>query len=542
MILRPYQKKALDDIEHNLKLYDKIVFQLPTGGGKTFIFCNLIKRFPDKKILILVNRQELVLQTINSLGKFGITAEQITSKTKALINHADCYVAMERSLWNRLEKIDLPEIDLLIIDECHIANFDKFIPKFKKVIGFTATPVRLERLTYFKCLHCDNESENEIICHNETMQEWSREHLLSKHYENIVLGPPIAELIDEFFLMPEVAYAVKVANLSGLTIKGGEYTEQSINDAYISSEALFNVVKNYNTYCKDLKTIIFNGSVNQSKAVYNAFLDAGITNIKSFDSVNQTEPRAELVKWFKETDGAILTNVNVFTTGFDVTDVGAIIVNRPTQSLSLWLQIVGRGARPAPEKGKSNFLCIDGGGNIERLGKWSDIVDWQRIFFKGLKPPKAKKEVLMDVKECQNCSYLIAKTQTVCPSCGHEQEIKRKIKNVEISDEVAKLVTEPPKPNGKKIIAYCKINNLNQGDAFKIMINQFVDLFRLHNVKFETYNKSKINSKLDVSINRYLTPAYHQIIKSDLPPSGNKTLQNTYNRIIKSIEKYYGII
>lgn len=540
MQLRPYQKKAIDDIKHNLKLYDKVVFQLPTGGGKTFIFCNLIKSYPDKKILILVNRQELVEQTISSLAKFGITAEKINSKTKNLHNYSDCYVAMERSLWNRLENLDLPNIDLLIIDECHLANFDKFIPKFNKVIGFTATPVRIERKTFFRCNHCQTESEEVFDCHGEEAMEWTREHLLSEHYEQIILGPTIEELIDEFFLMPEAAYAVSIANLNKLKERNGEFTEQSINEAYTEEEALFNVVKNYKIYCQGKKTIIFNGSINQSKAVYNQFLREDISNVKNYDSINQTAPRPELVQWFKETPGAILCNVNVFTTGFDVTDVEAIIINRPTQSLSLWLQMVGRGARPAPETNKSNFIVIDGGGNIDRLGKWSDIVDWTRIFFKGFKPEKPKKEVLDEVKECEKCFVLIPKTSVICPACGHIHEPKkRKIK--EISEEVATLIVPPPKPNGKKIIEYCKRYNKTQGEAFNLFFSMIVDLFRLYNVKKETYIGNKNNGNLEPTILKYLNPCYFAIIKSDLPDSGNKTIKNTYQRTIKKIDNYYGI-
>ncbi|WP_434127357.1 helicase-related protein, partial [Enterococcus faecium] len=125
--------------------------------------------------------------------------------------------------------------------------------------------------------------------------------------------------------------------------------------------------------------------------------------IKSYDSVNNdSSERVKVVEWFKETDGAILVSTGTFTTGFDVKEVECIIINRPTKSLSLWHQIVGRGARTSDLIFKDNFIVIDLGGNVSRLGKWSDDIDWQNIFFNGLIPEKKKKELLI---QCEQCGY-----------------------------------------------------------------------------------------------------------------------------------------
>jgi len=543
MALRPYQAKAIKDLEEALQKHDKILFQLATGGGKTFIFCELINRNPDKKILILVNRDELVGQTVKSLSKFGIACEQITAKTKSVVGHTNVFVAMEKTLWNRLKKIPdfIPPIDIAIADECHRAEFDKFVPLFPKVIGFTATPVRIERQTFFSCYKCGDQSDFLDECCGEEMQEWTQEHTLSQHYDTIITSADIKDLIDEGFLVPERPYAVKIADLSQLKTRAGEFTEESINEAYLSKDALFNVVKNYKAYCQGRKTMIFSASTKQNLAVYNQFVADGFTNIQMYDSVNSKADRKEVVEWFKNTPEAILCNVNVFTTGFDVTDVEAIIVNRPTQSLSLWLQIVGRGARIDPKAGKTDLIVIDGGGNIDRLERWSFPRDWVDIFNNGLKPAKPKKEVLEEVAECKECGALIPKTATVCDSCGVIIIKKPKNKAKKESEAIAKPLYLPPIPKADKIIELAQRQNQNQGFAFKILINMIVDLFRGHQIPIEKYLNSKRTGEFYRKIDLIYRPIYFAIITSDLPSSGNKTLINTKNRIINAINKHYGI-
>jgi superfamily II DNA or RNA helicase len=546
MNLRKYQSKAIEDIHASLNDFDKVLFQLPTGGGKTFIFTQLIKTQPNKRYLILVNRAELVEQTINSLQKSGITAEKITAKTKELYHHAQCYVAMEATLVNRLKKnpLFIRKIDLCIIDECHQAHFDKFVTKFEKVLGFTATPVRLERKKYFVCDICSTtHEENTTCCDTETM-EWTRPLAMSEIYETIVLGPTITELIEGEFLMPEIVYVQSYADSSKLKEKNGEFTESSITDAYGTNEALFNVVKNYNAYCKEKKTMVFNGSTASNLAVYNRFISEDVANVRLYDSINTTsDDRTELVNWFKKTDGAVLCNVGVFTTGFDVTDVEAIIVNRPTQSLSLWLQIVGRGARFCFHKFKDKFIVIDGGENVERHGEWSSKSrDWVKIFEDGIGKKKPKKMSLEEVKECPECFLLMPKRTSECPECDYQfQKKSRKSKEIIEGQNVNRALKKPPYPNGKKIIKYCETHNMSQGDAFKILYNQMLDLFVLNAVTLDAYLSSKKSGELQSKLRKYFFPVYFEIIKSNLPSSGNKTIANTETKILTKIEKYYGI-
>lgn len=543
MQLRDYQLKAINDINAALIEHDKIVFQLSTGGGKTVIFTHLVKSKPDYRFLILVNRDELIGQTVATLNASGITAESITSKTKELFHHAQVYVAMEQSLNNRLKKNPdfIKKIDVCIIDECHQAHFDKFVPKFTKVVGFTATPVRLERIKFYVCDNCSEQAHEEKICCETPMTEWTRPFAMSEIYETIVLGPTITELIENGFLVEEVLFVDNYADTSKLKTVNGEYTESSITEAYGTKEALFNVVKNYKAYCLGKKTMVFNGSTKSNLAVYNRFIEEGLKNVKIFDTKNsQNQNRKELVEWFKNTPDAVLCNVGVFTTGFDVKDVQAIIVNRPTQSLSLWIQIVGRGARTCTNIYKDSFVVIDGGENAARHGEWSSQSrDWKMIFEKGIGKTKPKSIALEEVKECPKCFCLVAKKTAECPECGHVFVSKRIGKP--ISEKVAVIARNPPKPNAKKIIEYCRANELNQGSAFKILINQILDMFIYYRVDKSLYLATRKNGKLSKKIDELYQPVYFAIIDSDLVKSGNKTMQTTKSRILTKIEQHYGI-
>ena len=130
--------------------------------------------------------------------------------------------------------------------------------------------------------------------------------------------------------------------------------------------------------------MVFNASTKANLLVYNKFIEAGYTNIKMIDSVNDCESDKSVIEWFKNNQNGILCNVGKLTTGFDDPTVEAIIVNRPIASLSLWLQIVGRGGRSTTKIYKDNFTVIDGGGNVDRHNEWSDNTrDWRRLFFEG---------------------------------------------------------------------------------------------------------------------------------------------------------------
>lgn len=535
--LYEHQRKSIDEIFEIFKTQQRCLYQLATGGGKTVVFTALCKEFlskNDKKILILCHRNELVEQTINTFVKLGITCEAITSKVKEAKHLSDIYVGMVETVYNRCKTNDkfFNEIGLIVCDECHLDVFEKcfkYFPK-SKILGCTATPISMKRITFTKCQTCGS-IDKSVCCGNQTY-EYSKPFALASIYHNIVCGADICDLIEDGKLVKEVNY-VTPYDKSKLVIdnKTGEFSNESIFESF-SEKDLFNVIGNYEKYALGKKTIIFNANTQLNLVTYYKFLEKGY-NIKLYDSVNTSDiSRVELVEWFKNTPDAILCNVSIFTTGFDVTDVECVILNRPTASLSLFLQMVGRGGRITNKIYKPYFILIDGGGNIERHFSWSSKRDWEKIFYGENEKPKAKKERPEDVRICKECGFMYPKSENICPNCETEVVFLPKIKKE--SDVINVLQNEIPLPNGKAIRIYAESLNENRDFAWRILINQIFDLFILHEISKERFLKS--NSK--ERIQNLVSKCYYEIAKLD---GTNRTNDYLTNKVLSKLEKYYGI-
>lgn len=516
------------------------MFQLSTGGGKTFIFSHIAKMAADKgkRVLILVDREELIQQTTASLIKMETPSEGVTAKKRKLQHFANVYVGMVETAYNRLTKNPdfFRNIDLLIIDEAHMMSYNKIFPFFQnsKILGVTATPVILKRQTFYKCDICKTEYlENTMCCNTETM-EWSKPFSLNSIYDTIVCGPNISELIEDEKLVKEISMVRKSVDTSKLkTDKTGDYTEKSQNHAFGASESIKALVSDYEKYCKGKKTMIFTGSTKVNALLQNAFEKY---NAKIFDTVNSDDDRKAVVNWFRKEKDAILISTGIFTKGFDVKDVDVIILYRATKSLALYVQIVGRGARTFP--GKFNFYLLDYGGNIYEHGEFSDPNrDWSQIFYNGIGEARPKSQKLESVNQCDGCGALYLSALAVCPNCGEKPKPKKeKIQRGE-NYELVPIAPMPP-PSGKKIVEYAKLNNEGTSFAFKILTNQVIDLFKFYDVKPEAYARSKLTGEFDKKVGNLIRRAYFTIIRSDLQ-GANRKLNRVMKDIKSNLDKLY---
>lgn len=549
-----YQKTGLNDIWRKQKTHNRLLYQLSTGGGKTFIFSFLAKHWVKQKgsrILILCHRTELIEQTIASLNKIGVTCEAVTSKTKKLNHLSNCYVAMVETANNRIKKNPyfFKDVGLLIVDECHILIFDKIFPHFEnaKILGCTATPVVLKRIKYYKCKYCKTKHDEETECCDTVTDEWSRPFTLSEIYEDIICGPNIDELIKRDRLVREISFVENYIDESKLkTDSDGEFTSGSLDEQYGSENAVFNVLLNYEKLCKGKKTLIFNSSAKVNLLLYEKFKEAG-HNVRMFDSINKDTSgnRKQVIDWFKDPNNrdCVLLNVGVFTTGFDVTDIEAIILNRATASLSLFLQMVGRGGRITDVIYKDNFILIDGGGNIARHQEWSDPTrDWERIFSEGIGKERMKKEDVLDVNSCDSCGFLYPKSEPTCPECGFEIKPKPKKEKSE-SENVLTPIREIPPPNGERIYAYTVKNNENVNFAFKILINQIVEMFIFYRVSAEQYKAAKQRKEVERKVKKMIQKCYFTLIsKTDISAPNNRTIKYLLDKTINKLDIYYNLI
>ena len=358
--LYQYQEEDINKIFNVLEAHPEkynLLYQLPTGGGKTVIFSQIVREYiqrTNKKVLILTHRIELCKQTSRMLTGFGVRNKIINSKIKELPDQDQymCFVAMVETLNNRLndEKVELENLGMVIIDEAHYNSFRKLFKFFNKsfILGVTATPLS----SNIKLPMKDN-------------------------YRELIVGDSISSLIDKGFLAKANTYSYDVG-LSTLKVGiNGDYTVKSSEELYSNFSMQEKLLDAYMEKSLGKKTLIFNNGINTSKEVYETFRNAGF-EVRHLDNTTSKQDRKDILKWFKKKPDAILTSVSILTTGFDEPTVESIILNRATKSLTLYYQMIGRGSRVLP--GKNEFTVIDLGNNAARFGLWSAPVDWKQIF------------------------------------------------------------------------------------------------------------------------------------------------------------------
>lgn len=358
--LYEYQQEDINKIFQVLEAHPErynLLYQLPTGGGKTVIFSQIVREYiqrTNKKVLILTHRIELCKQTSRMLTGFGVHNKIINSSIKELPDQDEymCFVAMVETLNNRLndEKVELDNLGMVIIDEAHYNSFRKLFKFFNKcfILGVTATPLS----SNIKLPMKDN-------------------------YRELIVGDSISSLISKGFLAKANTYSFDVG-LSTLKVGiNGDYTVKSSEELYSNFSMQEKLLDAYMEKSQGKKTLIFNNGINTSKEVYETFRNAGF-DVRHLDNTTSKQDRKDILRWFRKKPDAILTSVSILTTGFDEPTVESIILNRATKSLTLYYQMIGRGSRVLP--GKSEFTVIDLGNNAARFGLWSAPIDWKQIF------------------------------------------------------------------------------------------------------------------------------------------------------------------
>ncbi len=358
--LYPFQEEAVNNIFGkliNMPSNANLLFQLPTGGGKTIIFSEIARRYIQqfkKKILILTHRIELSKQTHDVLTEMGIANKVINSEVKSLPQQSEyqSFTALVETLNNRLQENDqfLEDIGLVIVDEAHNNSFRKIFHYFNDVniLGVTATPL----------------SSNKKLP-------------LYQTYNDLIIGESIPTLIEKGYLCEGVTFSYDV-NLSTLRVgNNGEFTVGSHELLYTQAIMQSKLVEAYEEVAKGTKTLIFNAGILTSRAIYETFKKKGYP-IRHLDSTFSDKERAETLDWFRHTKDGILTSVSILTTGFDEPEVETIMLNRATKSLTLYHQMIGRGSRVLPHK--KQFKIIDLGNNSRRFNLWQYPIDWKHVF------------------------------------------------------------------------------------------------------------------------------------------------------------------
>ena len=362
--LRPYQQEAVDaTLDHFRKSDESAVIVLPTGAGKSLVIAELA-RLARRKILVLTHVKELVGQNHAKYESYGLTGGIFSAGLKRKENRHQVTFASVQSVAANLEQFR-DEYSLVIIDECHrvsgeeTSQYQRIIELLRqqndslKVLGLTATPYRLAMGWIYRY-------------HYRGFVRGSGEDQ-ARPFQHCIYELPLSYMINRGYLTkPElVNAAVAQYDFSALTQDSfGEYAEKDVNQLLSKHKRVTRaIIEQVVEMAAERKGVmIFAATVEHAREVtgylpeHETALVTGATDLKDRDL---------LIQRFKQRQLKYLVNVSVLTTGFDAPHVDLIAILRPTQSVSLYQQMVGRGLRL--DEGKQDCLVIDYAGNHVNL-------------------------------------------------------------------------------------------------------------------------------------------------------------------------------
>jgi DNA repair protein RadD len=403
MELRGYQRGAID------ALYDYFgqntgnpLVVMPTGTGKSVVIAGFVREalaaFPDTRILMLTHVKELIAQNFQALIRMwpGAPAGIYSAGLSRRDIHAQILFAGIQSIHRHASRVQ--RCDLVIIDEAHLLSrndgsmYRKFLMDLDvinagllKVVGFTATPYRLDT----GLLHVGKD----------------------RIFTDIAYTVPVLEMIQQGYLCPVVPKQTETQlDVSGVGTRGGEFIagqlEAAVDVDDVTRAAVAEIVRHG---AGRGSWLVFCSGVKHARHVRDAIREHGI----SCEMVTGDTPPAErdaILAAYKAGRLRCVTNANVLTTGFDAPGTDLVALMRPTKSVGLYVQMVGRGTRLAP--GKDDCLVLDFAGNTARHGP-IDTVDGHRGE-KDDEPGEAP------VKTCPECQAINHASVRRCISCDHE--------------------------------------------------------------------------------------------------------------------------
>ena len=381
--LRPYQQQLVNEIRGQYQLGKRSVLAvLSTGAGKTYIFSYIAQQASIKgnRVLILVHRAELLDQASRSLRSMDVAHGLIQAGRAMDLSHA-VQVASVQTVARRLHLLPRDFFQLLVVDEAHhttAGQWSKTIEHFSqaKLLGVTATPIRGDGRG------------------------------LGEHYQVMVQGPTAQQLTDDGFLAAAKVLAPPGFDADGLRKRMGDFDMTQAADRVQMGDCL----SHYRKHLPGQTAIAFCCSVAHAEAVAHLFNSNGVP-AASIDGTMDTATRRQLLSDLGTGNLKVLTSCALIGEGVDVPSVGGCILLRPTASVALHLQMIGRCLRPQPGK---RAVVLDHVGNTCRLGHHLEARDWT---LDGLK--KRDREAAPSVKVCPQCFATSISTVQACRECGH---------------------------------------------------------------------------------------------------------------------------
>ena len=400
MKLRDYQFESISGARSSLGAGKrKPLIQLPTGGGKTIIAVEIVKGALSKgsRVLFLAPRRELIYQAHQKFVDNGIDCGIVMAGEA--MRYAKVQVASFDTVNARYMRRgnDLPPADLVIVDEAHLSVaptrlkiLNWYADSGAIVIGLTATPAR-----------GDGKG-------------------LGVFYDDLISGWSIKRLTEAGYLCPVKYYAHTPPDLSGLkTGAHGDYIEKQVAEVMDKGELIGDIVKNWKRIAFGKSTVVFCSSQKHSRHVRDQFNSAGIL-AEHIDANTPDDERRAILERMASGETTVLCNVYVASYGLDIPRLECTVLARPTKSLVLYLQTVGRVLRPS--EGKENAIVIDHAGVLTEHGFIDSVIPWSLNDESSIND--RKKEIQQERAEpkeitCGDCGSVFVSRRD-CPTCGYE--------------------------------------------------------------------------------------------------------------------------
>lgn len=438
--LRKYQEDAVVEVRSEYRAGNKAVLLVAaTGAGKTVIFSYIAKSAATKgkRVLILAHRDTLIKQASTKLNDYGVQHGIImagfTPNPRRLVQ-----VASVQTIVRRLAKMQALDetFDMIVIDEAHLSAAKSYMDVLAAfpgalVLGVTGSPIRLDGKGLGRAA--------------------------GGVFDVIVPAISIKDLIDQAFLVRPVVYASKTQiDLSGVKKVGGDYESNSLAEVMDKPVITGSAIAQWRKICPGVPAVAWCASVAHAKHVAEDFNKAGIPAL-TLSGDSSSDERDDALRRLGNGTLKIITFAMLLVEGVDCPAIGAVILLRPTMSLSSYLQVIGRGLRTiysdgfdtstlngrraaimAGPKGDRCFV-LDHCGLTFKHGFADDVREWS---LDGIKKKKGKKkdEPEAPVAQCPKC-WLVHQPAPTCPACGHVYEVKvRRLEHVD--GELAEITAE----------------------------------------------------------------------------------------------------
>lgn len=388
--LRNYQHNLIEEIFACWGAGNRrVLAQLPTGGGKTVVISAIAQKFilEGKKVLFLAHREELLLQAKEKLEIItGCTTGLIKAGYRAEPKH-QIQIASVQSLVRRQQEF---EAALVIVDEAHHSpsnTYTKLLERYSNayVLGMTATPARSDGQGF------------------------------KNQFDALILGQSVQELIHAGHLCPFKLFAAK-NRIKAFDIKtiGGDFNQRELAQRVNTMLTMGDIIGTWQRYALCKKTVVFCVNIAHSEMVAAAFLNAGYA-AEHIDGEKSAIERRAILERFRTGETAVLTNCGIFSEGLDVPGIEVIQCLRPTRSLVLYLQMMGRGLRPSADK--NHLIILDHTENWIYHGLPDEKHEWS------LDPVSVRNlNKTVECFKCQHCfkplPHELNSRKVFCPNCG----------------------------------------------------------------------------------------------------------------------------